>query len=75
MTPQERRDQFIEKHLDAHVLVFDTRTKVPLQAIYYAPDWQATPEVIDADLRRFFALVREEELRRQNEGREIQTDL
>jgi hypothetical protein len=68
MEAGQRRNEWLEKHKDAHFLVFDTRTRLPLGAIYYAPDWHDTPEVRENELKRFFALVQQLEFERGEHG-------
>lgn len=63
----ELRREFIESHRTAHYLVFDTRTRRPIGAIYYAPDFFVMPEVHEAELKRFFALVRLAEFEKREE--------
>ena len=47
------RCEFLEKHQAAHYIVYDSRTRFPIGAIYYAPDYFTTPEVRKVGLRRF----------------------
>ncbi len=68
----EMRCEFMEKHRNAHCVVYDTRTRRPIGAIYYAPDYFVMPEVHEAELKRFFALVRQVEFERQLEVRDVQ---
>lgn len=69
--PDERlmklRDEFLERHKDAHYLVLNGTTGAVLGAVYYAPDWHIQDEVIAYDLKRFFTLVEEAELMRNEE--------
>ncbi len=66
----ELRCDFMEKHRLAHYIVYDTKTRNPIGAIYYAPDFFGTPEVHRAELKRFFALVKLAEFERQVEANE-----
>ena len=59
MRIEQRRAEFIEKHKNADLLVFDIKTGVPLQAVYNTDDKLQLDEV-----RAFFAAVVEEENRR-----------
>ena len=68
----ELRREFMEKHRNAHYVVYDTRTRQPIGAIYYAPDYFVMPEVHEAELKRFFALVKLVEFERQGEVRDVQ---
>ncbi len=68
---KELRHEFLEKHRDAHYVVYDPRTRHPIGAIYYAPDFFVTPEVHRAELERFFALVKLAEFERQEEVRDV----
>lgn len=56
-TAARLRHEFLERHRDAHWLVFDNRTHQAVGAAYYAPDWWDTPEVHRKELREFFQLV------------------
>ncbi len=56
-TAHRLRQEFLERHRDAHWLVFDSRTHQAIGAVYYAPDWWDTPEVHRKELRDFFSLV------------------
>ena len=68
----EWRREFIEKHRDAHYLVYAPGTRQPVGAIYYAPDFFSMPEVHRAELESFFALVKLAEFERQEEVRDVQ---
>jgi hypothetical protein len=51
----ELQRQWLEKHRDAHNLVYDTKSGLPVKAEYINPIYQAYV----ADPERFFAKVRE----------------
>ncbi len=68
----ELRRKFMEKHRDAHYVVYDPRTRHPIGAIYYTPDFFVMPEVHREELKRFFTLVKLAEFDRQGEVGDVQ---
>lgn len=61
-TAARLRGEFLERHRDAHWLVFDSRTHQAVGAIYYSYDWFDTPEMQERDLRNFFREVQAADL-------------